>query len=199
MQSFANLSSLRKINTQNWFPFTNRLTVKKKWQIGVFFSNDGTICIWVTFWRIWSTWMDVWFANVSIVCFFPQNMVEKLHVLGEEPENKIEFGTPIRYTILNIILFWRENLSLWISSKETSSKLIAWRGHYICVFHWMFFYRRETYQMAHPSIIETAEEDDFVPADPSAFSRPMKGILKISAIWLAKLHAIYSVMDKLRE
>lgn len=30
MQSFANLSSLRKINTQNWFPFTNRLTVKKK-------------------------------------------------------------------------------------------------------------------------------------------------------------------------
>ena len=49
--------------------------------------------------------MDVWFANVSIVCFFPQNMVEKLHVLGEEPENKIEFGTPIRYTILNIILF----------------------------------------------------------------------------------------------
>ena len=56
MQSFANLSSLRKINTQNWFPFTNRLTVKKKkWQIGVFFSNDGTICIWVTFWRIWMT------------------------------------------------------------------------------------------------------------------------------------------------
>ena len=142
------------------------------------------------------SWMDVWFANVTIVCFFPQNMVEKLHVLGEEPENKIEFGTPIRYTILNIILFWRENLSLWISSKETSSKLIAWRGHYICVFHGMFFYRRETYQMAHPSIIETAEEDDFVPADPSAFSRPMKGILKISAIWLAKLHAIYSVMDK---
>ncbi|RMX55508.1 hypothetical protein pdam_00024122, partial [Pocillopora damicornis] len=60
---------------------------------------------------------------------YTQNMVEKLHVLGEEPENKIEFGTPIR---------------------------------------------RETYQMAHPSIIETAEEDDFVPADPSAFSRPMK-------------------------
>ena len=53
--------------------------------------------------------------------------------------------------------------------------------------------------MAHPSIIETAEEDDFVPADPSAFSRPMKGILKISAICLAKLHAIYSVIDKLRE
>lgn len=148
---------------------------------------------------------DLIHLNWRMVCkcyyrlFFPQNMVEKLHVLGEEPENKIEFGTPIRYTILNIILFWRENLSLWISSKETSSKLIAWRGHYICVFHWMFFYRRETYQMAHPSIIETAEEDDFVPADPSAFSRPMKGILKISAIWLAKLHAIYSVMDKLRE
>lgn len=197
MQSFANLSSLTKINTQNWFPFTNRLTVKKKMTNRCFlFKWWNHLYVGNLLTDMNDSWMDVWFANVTIVCFFPQNMVEKLHVLGEEPENKIEFGTPIRYTILNIILFWRENLSLWISSKETSSKLIAWRGHYICVFHWMFFYRRETYQMAHPSIIETAEEDDFVPADPSAFSRPMKGRLKISAIWLAKLHAIYSVMDK---
>ncbi|XP_020618464.1 mitogen-activated protein kinase-binding protein 1-like isoform X2 [Orbicella faveolata] len=76
-------------------------------------SVGGDGCIFL--WKIPTTYM--------------QNMVEKLQGLGQEPDNKIQFGTPIR---------------------------------------------RETYQMTHPSIIESPEENDFVPAEPSAFTRPTR-------------------------
>ncbi|KAL9954783.1 hypothetical protein ACROYT_G042360 [Oculina patagonica] len=60
---------------------------------------------------------------------YVQNMVEKLQPLGIQPDNKVQFGTPIR---------------------------------------------RETYQISHPPLIEAPEENDFVPAESSAFTRPTR-------------------------
>ena len=33
----------------------------------------------------------------NVFCLICQNMVEKLHALGHEPESTLQFGTPVRY------------------------------------------------------------------------------------------------------
>lgn len=38
-----------------------------------------------------------WSIADHILLLSCQNMVEKLQGLGQEPDNKIQFGTPIRY------------------------------------------------------------------------------------------------------
>ena len=67
--------------------------------------------------------LRIWLIADYMLSLSCQNMVEKLQGLGQEPDNKIQFGTPIRY---QVYLAWLNRcLSLsasFLKTREVSQR-----------------------------------------------------------------------------